>query len=74
MKLLAVKWDEWSGTRYYVDKDRHSRAHERKGEYILDTYSGTYHFNIANKKVTLDTGVEIRPVNVLEWHIDEEEE
>ena len=62
MKLLAVKWDEWSGTRYYVDKDRHSRAHERKDEYILDTYSGTYHFNIATKKVTLILALRFGPL------------
>ena len=73
MKLLVVKWDEMNGASYYIDKDRYSRVHERRDEYIYDAYCGTYHFNKATKAVTLDTGAEIRKVNVIEWHIEEQE-
>ena len=70
--LLVVKWNENEGASYYIDKDRYSRAHERKNCYKLDSYSGTYSFDKKTKKVSLDTGVEVRAVSCLDWHIEEE--
>lgn len=73
-KLLVVKWNEMEGASYYIDKDSYSKAHERKTKFILNSYSGTYSFDKNTKKVTLDTGVEIRAVTVLDWHIEFEME
>lgn len=72
--LLCVRWSESESASYYVDKDAYSKAHERKDKFILNSYSGTYSFNKATKSVTLDTGVEIRKVNVIEWHTEEDSE
>lgn len=72
MKLLVVNWGVGESYRYYIDKDRYSRAHEREDEYILDAYEGTYHFNKATKKVTLDTGVVVRTVAVKDWYFDDD--
>lgn len=72
MKLLKVRWSESEMTTYYVDADKYSRAHDRRYEITLDSFSGTYHFNKSSKIATLDTGVEIREVSVLNWELIEE--
>ena len=70
--LLVVKWSDNESASYYIDKNRYSKAHELKTKFILNSFSGTYSFDKATKKVTLDTGVEIRDIKVLDWHIEEE--
>lgn len=72
MKLLKVRWSEAEQTTYYVDADKYSRAHDRRYEITLDSFSGTYHFNKSSRKVVLDTGVESREVSVMNWELIEE--
>lgn len=67
-KLLVVRWDEQNASSYYIGL-RSRVTYTGNGSVTFDTYSGTYTFNGASGKVELDTGVEIRKVNVLNWCI-----
>lgn len=69
MKLLKVRWSKTEAATYYVDADKFSRAHDRKNEVTLASYSGTYHFSKSNGSVTLDTGVEVRTSKVESWEL-----
>lgn len=59
-------------TRPHKDVDKWSRACVRKDEVILDSYSGTYHFNKSTKEVTLDDGVKTGMSSALYWEIQED--
>lgn len=67
MKTLYVEWASGEMVSYYVDKDRWSKAHEHKDCFTLDSFSGTFTFDKATKKVMLDTGAEVREAKVKHW-------
>ena len=69
MKILSVHWNSSEACDYYVDLNQFSRAHDHV---TLDAFSGTYRFDKISDKVTLDTGVEIRDVDVNFWFLYDE--
>lgn len=71
-KYLCVKWEKdfSSGSVYYIDKNQYSMAHKKGNTIILDSYSGTYSFDIETAIVTLDTGTEKKIITVKEWHVE----
>lgn len=72
MKMLYVQWSENESCYYYVDLNQFSKAHDHETYVSLNSFSGTYRFDKTAKEVTLDTGVEIRKVSVLDWFLFEE--
>ena len=69
MKTLYVEWGSGEMVSYYVGKGY--KAHEYKTCFTLDSFSGTYTFDKRTKKVTLDTGAEVREVAVKHWEESE---
>ena len=67
VKCLEIEWNDKESTNYYVDKDKYSKAHDKKDVITLDSFSGTYTFNKNTKEVSLFDGVKTRIINVKSW-------
>lgn len=67
-KLLVVRWDKMNAGSYYIGP-KHKAKYIGNGSVNFDSYSGTYTFDGATREVKLDTGVEIRKVNIVNWCI-----
>ena len=67
VKCLEIQWNDNISTNYYVDKDKYSKAHDKKDVVTLNTNSGIYSFNKDTKEVSLFDGVKTRIINVKSW-------
>lgn len=66
-RLLEVRWSRTESSTYYMDRDKFSKAHNHRDHISLDSFEGTYRFSKIDRSVTLDDGVRIRPIKVLNW-------
>lgn len=66
---LFVKWNERESASYYINQIT-AGWNKSKLEYWLKSFSGIYTFNTKTRAVTLDTGTEIRNIEVMEWSIE----
>ena len=65
---LMVEWNDGESASYYVNFA--TAGFEKMGLfYWLKSFSGTYRFHCGDKHVTLDTGVEVRPITVKSWSV-----
>lgn len=68
-KMLIINWNDNEACTYYVDKNKHSVAHDHDIDVTLDAYEGTYSFCKCSELVTLFDGVNIKPVKVKSWKL-----
>jgi len=67
-RMLHIEWNDKEAATYYIDKDKYSKAHKKPDNKItLDAYEGIYTFDEITKEVTLNTGAEVKKINVKEW-------